>query len=119
MTQLMAEWQKRLGLHDWQLVLCDTATAADLPDKKRGSVEYVESTKQAAVVILGEEEAKDDELFPYDREKTLVHELLHLKFCLLDNCGNDLQERIVHQLVDDLARALVDAKREGGANNAN
>ena len=43
----------------------------------------------------------------FEDRKTLVHELLHLKFCLLGDSGNDLQDRYVHQLIDDLARAFV------------
>ena len=36
-----------------------------------------------------------------------------IKLSLLDDSGNRLQDRVVHQLVDDLALALVDAKRKG------
>ena len=38
-------------------------------------------------------------------------ELLHLKFSLLGENENELQNRLVHQLIDDLAKALVGAKR--------
>ena len=50
---------------------------------------------------------------PLDLEKTFVHELLHLKMSLIaDNVG-EFQERYVHQLINDLAVALVNAKRAG------
>jgi hypothetical protein len=49
----------------------------------------------------------------YDKEKTLVHELLHLKFSFLGESGNDLQDRVAHQVLNDLAKSLVDAKRSG------
>ena len=43
---------------------------------------------------------------PYHPERTLIHELLHLKLCLLGESGNALQDRLAHQLIDDLADAL-------------
>ena len=52
-----------------------------------------------------------DRIVPFDFEKTLVHELLHLKFSLLSTNGDDMQARYVHQLIDEMARSLVDAKR--------
>ena len=54
-------------------------------------------------------------MVPLDWEKTLVHELLHLKTCLVSSNVPDLQERVMHQMIDDLARAFVSAKRSGGA----
>lgn len=45
-----------------------------------------------------------------DFEKTLVHELLHIKFCFLWGSGNDLQDRITHQLINDLAKSLVEVE---------
>lgn len=48
-------------------------------------------------------------------KKTLVHELLHIKFSTIDKDLNTYEgivaEQVRHQLIDDLARALVMAKR--------
>jgi phage shock protein A len=52
-------------------------------------------------------------MIPFDFEKTLVHELLHLKFSLLADKVEDMQSRYVHQMIDEMARSLVDAKRCG------
>jgi len=50
-------------------------------------------------------------MLPFDKERILVHELLHIKFCLLDNSGNELQDRILHQIVEEFAEILVKVKR--------
>ena len=55
-----------------------------------------------------------DRIVPFDWEKTIVHELLHLKTCLISDQWEPLQMRYMHQMIDDLARAFVDAKRCGG-----
>jgi hypothetical protein len=51
-------------------------------------------------------------MIPFDFEVVLVHELLHLKFALLsDNSDCNIESRYVHQLIDEMARSFVDAKR--------
>lgn len=54
-----------------------------------------------------------ERIIPFDFEKTLVHELLHLKFCLLES-DDELRNRVIHMLIEDMARALVITKREAG-----
>jgi len=41
-----------------------------------------------------------------------------LKFCIFTDSGNLVQDRLIHQYIDEFARALVDAKRSGEMNNA-
>jgi hypothetical protein len=48
---------------------------------------------------------------PFDKEKTLVHELLHCKFAIIDYSGNEIVDRLIHQLIEDRAKSLVKAKR--------
>ena len=49
---------------------------------------------------------------PFDFEEVLVHELLHLKTSLLSSMQEEetLTDRILHTLIDDVARAMVDIK---------
>ena len=79
-------------------------------DESSGCVAWQESTKTACIQIL-DPKYYGDRVVPYDFEKTLVHELLHLKFCLFYDEDGELRERLVHIAVDDIARALVEAKR--------
>lgn len=108
--ELLQEWIERLGLHDWRITFCPFCTLEDMKDEGVGLTEWEEVIKAAKIMIL-DERYYGNYTIPFDFEKTLVHELLHLKTCLISDTENELQERIAHQLIDDLARALVDAKR--------
>ena len=117
----LTEWQNRLGLQDWTIKLYEDCSPNDMTLMGcAGEVEYSEPNKSATIRIIGDKDY-GDRIIPFNPEKTLVHELLHLKFCLLDETENSLQNRLVHQLIDDLARAFVDAKRsiEPFANDTN
>lgn len=104
--ELLHKWQHLLGLTDWVIKFNDSAIPAEFSNEEcEGEAEYQESTKTAIIRII-RPDCYGEKIIPFDFEKTLIHELLHLKFALLDNSGNALQDRLVHQLVDDLARAF-------------
>lgn len=104
-------WKSLLGLTDWTIVLKTDCYSSEMTlQNVVGETEWSESIRAACIRIMSEDEF-GDRIVPYDAEKTLVHELLHLKFCLIGESGNDLQDRLLHQLIDDLARALVKAYR--------
>lgn len=109
---LLEKWKACLGLTDWHIVLKADVIPSDMSlDNVAGETEWTESNKCAVIRILSEK-CYGDRIVPFNFEKTLIHELLHLKFCLLGESGNDLQDRYVHQLIDDLARALYNASKE-------
>lgn len=109
--EMLDYWQKLLGLTDWKVVLKTDCFSSEMKlQDSAGENEWKESIKVSVIRTLKEEEY-GERILPFDLEKTLVHELLHLKFCLLDDSGNELQDRYIHQLIDDLARAFVAAKR--------
>lgn len=111
MQELLKEWKERLGLQDWYIELKDNCSPNDMVLKDcAGETEWQEVDKCAVIRIISKKDY-GSRILPFDKEKTLVHELLHCKFCLLGESGNDLQDRIQHQLIDDMSRALVDAKR--------
>ena len=111
MEKLLKEWQHRLFLDDWSIVLNDNCSPNNMVLKDcTGETEWQEVSKCAVIRIISKKDY-GDRIVPYDKEKTLVHELLHLKFCFLGESGNDLQDRLVHQMIDDMAKSLVDAKR--------
>ena len=112
---LLAEWQKRLGLQEWRIKLVDKCKPEDMTlDDVAGCTEWSEAIKTARIEII-DPKYYGKRIVPFDYEKTLVHELLHLKTCLVSDAVDDLQARYMHQMIDDLARAFVDAKRCGGA----
>ena len=108
--KLLKEWQNRLGLQDWDIVMLTNCKPEEMAmSDSAGCTTYTEVIKCARIEIA-DPQYYGERIRPFDFEKTLVHELLHLKLCLIGDNVPDLQERIVHQLIDDLARAFVDAK---------
>lgn len=110
-NKLLKEWQHRLGLDDWRIKLFDNCKPDDMElSDVVGCVDWSESGKTAKIEII-DSQFYGERIVPFDYEKTLVHELLHLKTCLVSDKVESLQVRYMHQMIDDLARAFVDAKR--------
>lgn len=115
--KLLNEWKERLGLQEWyiKLIYNCKATETDYPDSAVGQTEWQTTNKSAIIKIISEQEHGGDRILPYDFEKTLVHELLHIKFSIIDKRIDTYEgavaEQVRHQLIDDIARALVMAKR--------
>ena len=109
---LLKEWMDRLFLNDWRIGIYPFCKPEEMKNQDGvcGCVEAIEASKIATIQIL-DEKYYGKRIIPFDFEKTLVHELMHLKVSLLTEYNNDLQERLMHQLIDEMARALVDAKR--------
>lgn len=109
---LLNDWMERLGLQDWTIKLVDCCDPEDMAlSNVAGCTEWVE-VKRAAVIQIMDPDYYGDRIMPFDYEQTLVHELLHLKTCLLTDVDDSLQERVGHMLIDDLAKAFVELKRE-------
>ena len=109
---MLREWQNRLFLSEWRIKLVDNCKPEDMTlQNAAGCTEWSETIKTAKIEII-DPQYYGERLVPFDWEKTLVHELLHLKTCLVSDGVDDLQERYMHQMIDDLARAFVDAKRK-------
>lgn len=110
---LLAEWKERLGLTEWRIKLVDNCEPEDMTlEGCAGCTDWSESSKTARIEII-DPKFYGERIVPFDYEKTLVHELLHLKTCLVSDTADDLLARYMHQMIDDLARAFVDAKRAG------
>lgn len=112
---LLKEWQARLGLQDWVIRLNYNCVFGDMKNEEvQGETEFDTSIKCATIRIMNPKEIEDRLLRP-DFEYTLIHELLHLKFGLIDGQVETYDSYVAyevrHQLIDDLARALVMAKR--------
>ena len=112
--ELLSEWQNRLGLQDWRIKLVPNCKPEKMQlDECDGCTSWAESIKAAQIEII-DPQYYGERIVPFDFEKTLVHELLHLKTCLVSEDVSDFQTRYMHQMIDDLARAFVDAKRYKG-----
>ena len=114
---LLKEWQDRLGLQEWRIKLVTDCKPDDMAlENCAGCTEWTECNKTAKIEII-DPQYYGERIIPFDFEKTLIHELLHLKLSLVSDKVDDLQERYMHQIIDDLARAFADVKRktESGA----
>ena len=110
---LLSEWQRRLNLGDWVIRIEPDCLPDDMGlENVAGETEWVEVNKSAVIRIINPD-LYGERIIPFDFEKTLVHELLHLKFSLLES-DDELRNRVVHMLIEDMARALVITKREAG-----
>lgn len=108
--KLLSEWVERLGLQEWRIKLLPCCKPDEMSEETTGCTIWQEVIKSARIEIV-DPTFYGERVVPFDWEKTLVHELLHIKTCLISSECDPLQERVAHQLIDDLARALVDAKR--------
>ena len=111
---LLKEWQNRLSMQDWRIALYVDCMPDEMHvDDSSGCVSWQESTKTACIQIL-DQKYYGERVVPFDFEKTLVHELMHLKMCMMYKREGSMRERLAHQVIDGIARALVDANRAGG-----
>lgn len=98
-------WQHALRLDDWSIELVLNCTPDMLDDNANSTVYYCESLKIAKIHILADEYIHECQTVPFNIRKTIVHELLHIKCSLLDDI-NELQSRILHQIIDDIAKGI-------------
>lgn len=112
-NKLLTEWIDRIGLHNWVISLNPCCKPDEMTEpESTGCTTWNETIRTARIEILDPQYYGDDRIVPFDWEKTLVHELLHIKTCFISSECDPLQERIAHQLIDDLARAFVRTKRD-------
>ena len=104
--KLLKEWQNTLGLNDWTITM-DLLDSKEVGDGTAyQSTEYEESVKAATIHVAHYEQLPDYVKKLFNFERTLIHELLHIKLCLLDDEENSLQSRVLHQIVDDLSKSF-------------
>lgn len=110
--RLFEKWRDRLHLEAWDIRFEWKVRQRDMyVDESCGCTRYEHSTRQAVIQILDEVDTDGVFEFSFDYERILVHELLHIKFSDLEDSGNELRDKLLHQLVDDMAKVLVGVER--------
>lgn len=104
--EALAYWVKRLRLEDWVIGIAVNCDPDNVCKDSSGDVNFTECHKSAYIHIL-DGKFYGERILPFDADNTLVHELLHLKFSFIGESGNDLQDRVLHQIICDMAHALV------------
>ena len=108
---LLGKWQSLLQLNEWVITLNDNVSPNDMQLQNVAGECIWDDVHKCATINLIDEKDYGDRLLPYDKEKTLVHELLHIKFCMFDGVGDELFNRLLHQLIEDMAKSLIRAER--------
>ena len=105
---LLEKWKRKLCLQEWRISLKTHLHPEEMTmGGVSGCTEWTESCKTARIEIINPS-CYGDRIVPFDFEKTLVHELLHLKFSFWCQNEDDVGDRVMHQIIDDLARALTE-----------
>lgn len=114
LDELLADWQRRLRLRDWN-VKVQLRRRHDMSlEDSCGACRWQLSKKLACVELLDPIDYDPGSFgWPQDVEWTLVHELLHLHFAPFAEFGDGPLNTAQEQAIDLIAGALVDAKRGG------
>ena len=112
-ADLLLKWVHRLGLTDWRIKLVTNCAPDEMTlPNVAGCTDWSEAIKTARIEIL-DPKFYGDRIVPFNFEKTLVHELLHLKLSFWCQNTDEVEDRVMHQIIDDLARAFTE--KEVGA----
>lgn len=114
LVEKCAEWQGILKLQDWTIAV---GIVRDRQMKNKGQAEISYSLpKKMAIISLLDPIDYDNDTFPQDMEQSLVHELVHLHIASFDETeSGSLEEIMLEQATDTIAKALVNVKRGGEA----
>jgi len=92
LARMCRTWQRRLRLQDWRV---DVRVAEDLGDEY-GRVDFDETEQTATILLVRSDDAEAI-------ERTLIHELLHLRLAAWDApYGHPPQETAINLLADSL-----------------
>lgn len=112
---LLEKWKRKLCLREWRIKLLTHLRPEEMTmNDAAGCTEWSEAIKTARIEIINPA-CYGDRIVPFDFEKTLVHELLHLKFSFWCQNEDDIGDRVMHQMIDDLARALTEGDSDDEA----
>lgn len=106
---LLEKWKRKLCLQEWRIRLLTHLRPEEMTiaGTAAGCTEWSEANKTARIEIINPA-CYGDRIVPFNFEKTLVHELLHLKMTFWCQNDDNVSDRLMHQIMDDLARALTE-----------
>lgn len=108
----LKEWQRRLFLQDWIIKLNINVPRHEM-EGKTGLVDLQLENKAAVIFIVRQDDDIKDRIAKTCAEKTLIHELLHCKYNVLE-CGGSYEGAFLnahqHMLLEQMAKSLLMAK---------
>lgn len=105
---LLNKWVKILELEHWILRFEWCVPPNDMRLKDATGVCTYQTSGRCAIIQMLDPHKVGPDMFYYDYEQTLVHELLHLKLHMFDT-DNSVADIVQHQLIDSLAHSFVNA----------
>lgn len=106
LARVCEEWKRELFLSHWQTTI--KFKRREVLEDREGRVYVTKTRLEASIEILDERDRCENPDFPYDTERTIVHELLHIAMDdLSEEVASDREEQIVH----NLSRTLTNLKR--------
>lgn len=112
MQKLLKYWQKELDLMDWHIVLKDNSPTTDFTLQNVAGETDWQTTNKSAIIRIIREEEYGERILPFIKEQVLIHELLHIKFAMLWDNNTDIQNDLLHQQIESLARTLYKIKNK-------
>mgnify|MGYP001640448745 CR=1 FL=1 len=107
---LCRKWQGILKLNDWDVVI-EVGRPDELSEPDREGEVVVVLAKGEALIRLLDPNIPYDFPFPYDMEKVLVHELLHLSCAAFEPEDDSLRHDLWEQTIERMAKTLVAFQR--------
>ena len=109
---LLEKWKRKLCSQEWRIRLKTHLRPEEMTmNDAAGCTEWSESIKTARIEII-DPACYGDRIVPFYFEKTLVHELLHLEFSFWCQDEYSVADRLMHQYIDDLARAFTEVNND-------
>jgi hypothetical protein len=106
LVRVCGEWQRELYLLHWSVNI--KFSRRERLEHREGWVHVSSPRMEADIEILDPRDRCENPTFPYDTERTIVHELLHV---ILDPMSGDEASTQEEQIVHTLSRTLTNLKR--------
>lgn len=108
---LCQKWQDILKLNNWDIVI-KLGRPDELSEPDREGEVFVNLAKGEALIQLLDPNGAYDFAFPYDVEKVLVHELLHLSCAAFEPEEDPLRHDLWERMIEQTAKTLVEFQRK-------
>ncbi|MGE1061204.1 hypothetical protein NXG27_00945 [Megasphaera paucivorans] len=107
------EWQNRLFLDDW-IIKLNLLPRIQMTDDDAGHNTFQITNKASVISICIPDDDAKSRISKFCQELILVHELLHLKYNLVDASNPSYEEvslmQTEHMLLEQMAKSLIMAK---------
>ena len=110
LKSIVEYWKDELGLQDWKIGISICRRDDMVLKEACGKNQYMHQSKLSLIRILDEIDYGEERVEKQDQEKIIVHEILHCVFSTIDT-DDVIKDRVQHQMIETLAKALVNAKR--------